>query len=37
MNKKKQLIDLIFAKIQKLRTQELKLVRDFIKKLEEMV
>lgn len=34
MNRKKQLLDLIIAKCEKLRTQKLKRVRDFIKKIE---
>jgi len=33
MNRKKQLLDLIIAKCDKLRTQELKKVRDFITKI----
>ena len=34
MNRKKQLLNLIIAKCEKMRTQDLKRVRDFIKKVE---
>jgi hypothetical protein len=34
MNRKKQLLDLIVVKCEKLRTQKLKKIRDFIKKIE---